>query len=63
MTETEQARLEEKALKMAKTGMTGEEVEKELGHEFVFFRDSITGEYNHATLWKPKQLKTIRKAK
>ena len=52
MTETEQARLEEKALKMAKTGMTGEEVEKELGHEFVFFRDSITGEYNHATLWK-----------
>jgi len=52
MTETEQTRLEEKALRMRKTGLSHKEIEKILGHEFMFYKDSITGEYNHATLWK-----------
>lgn len=45
-------KLETKALKLIKQGMTNAEVEKKLGHEFMFNKDAYTDEYVSATLWK-----------
>ena len=47
-----QKELEQKALELMKQGKTQEEIEKELEHEFIFFKEMKYGEYVKATLWK-----------
>lgn len=47
-----QSSLEIKALELKKAGKTEEEIERELGHEFIFYKDPMTGKYKRATLWK-----------
>lgn len=44
--------LENQALLLIKQGKSQEDIEKELAHEFIFFKNPMTQEYSHATLWK-----------
>ena len=47
-----QEELEQKALELIKSWKTQEEIEKELEHEFIFFKEMKHGEYVRVTLWK-----------
>ncbi len=44
--------LEKQALILILEGKTNEQVEKELKHEFIFFKDTFTGKYTSVTLWR-----------
>jgi hypothetical protein len=44
--------MERKAFELKRQGISMETIEEDLGHEFIFNKDSFTGEYVGATLWK-----------
>ncbi len=43
---------EKLALKLKKRGLTTQEIEKRLGHEFIFNKDYFDNKYISATLWR-----------
>jgi|TARA_R100001530_G_scaffold10633_2_gene10491 hypothetical protein len=46
--------LEQKAFEMAINGVEYEDIENQLGYEFIFFRTPLDNKLQHATMWKPK---------
>ena len=46
------SKLEQKALKLRRSGVSVKEIEKRLGREFIYFEDPQTKEIVSVTLWK-----------
>jgi len=44
--------IELQALKLLNSGISIEDVEKRLKHEFIVFKDSLTDKITSITLWK-----------
>jgi hypothetical protein len=52
MDNTEKRELEQKALAMHQAGKPQEEIEKDLQHEFIFYKDVFTRKIVSALFWK-----------